>query len=84
MLGHSRNLAGCSELTPSLNSGHTATLRSAQIAKAISYVCKPLSEIGCDGLINTIINGRWKNMSEKDINFENKLWKAADKLRKKS
>jgi len=27
------------------NSGHTATLRSAQIAKATSYVCQPLGEI---------------------------------------
>jgi len=29
----------------SLNSGHTAALRSAQIAKATSYVRQPLSEI---------------------------------------
>ena len=29
----------------SYNSGHTATLRSAKIAKAISHVRQPLSEI---------------------------------------
>ena len=29
----------------SLNTEHTATLRYAQIAKATSHVCKPLSEI---------------------------------------
>ena len=33
------------------NSGHTATLRSTQIAKATSYVCQPLYAIGLQPLV---------------------------------
>lgn len=42
-----RNPSGCapSFSLGSLNSGHTATLRSAKIAKATSYVRRTLGEI---------------------------------------
>ncbi|MCD6099430.1 MAG: hypothetical protein J7K33_02485 [Candidatus Marinimicrobia bacterium] len=54
----------------SYNSGHTATLRPAQIAKATSYVCQPLYAIGLqplvknknlmmDIIIEVIRNGRY-------------------------
>jgi hypothetical protein len=40
-----RSLTLTSGLSPSLNSGHTAPLCSAQIAKATSHTRKTLSEI---------------------------------------
>lgn len=52
---HSPNPSDCSGLRPSLNSGHTAMLRSAKISlRETSYVRKTLSKIAGDGIEKNI------------------------------